>query len=158
RFPKLLAVLEQVPAVLPLFAQLSVQVPSWTLLRWVAQMMPLLARADRMRECVLPLLTDLARSYPQGLYYPFRISTEDFSEAQMRAQAPRSAVLNNRLMDLFVATLHKLPQPERRCRAYLDDLKSAFSRKGVATVKLLARRMWDGGFDPAQQNFGEYGE
>jgi DNA-dependent protein kinase catalytic subunit len=46
--------------------QESKKVPCWMFIRWISQMMALLDKEEG--PCVVPILTEIARQYPQVLY------------------------------------------------------------------------------------------
>jgi DNA-dependent protein kinase catalytic subunit len=46
-----------------IFMQESKKVPCWMFIRWISQMMALLDKEEG--PCVMPILTEIARQYPQ---------------------------------------------------------------------------------------------
>jgi hypothetical protein len=113
RFPRLLeliAVTSNGPCK-KLFVQNASQVPCWMFIRWISQMMALIDKEEG--ACVFPILTEIAKNYPQALYFPFRISTENLSlsETAGTAIAPLRKLLANPLLDQFVTSLEKLTHP-----------------------------------------------
>ena len=60
-----------------LFLLLKVKtIPCWMFLDWTNQIVAVIDKAIQM--CVAPILNNIARSYPQSLMYPLRVSKEQF--------------------------------------------------------------------------------
>lgn len=71
RFPRLLELVAQFPDTQARFTRMAKAVPSWMFIRWISQMMAVLDKPEA--GAVVPILLEIAKSYPQALYYPFRI-------------------------------------------------------------------------------------
>jgi DNA-dependent protein kinase catalytic subunit len=71
RFPRLLELVAQFPDTQARFTRMAKAVPSWMFIRWISQMMAVLDKPEA--GAVVPILLEIAKCYPQALYYPFRI-------------------------------------------------------------------------------------
>lgn len=69
--------------------------------------------------CVLPILTEIGKNYPQALYFPFLISTSGDTGVKTNAAVTNLAnILHNPLLQQFVASLEKLTHPGKFCFFY----------------------------------------
>ncbi len=74
--PQMLEILCQFPELHPRFQELVSGIPVWVFLRWTAQLLSNLAHHESA-ALVLPVIEQLARTYPQAVYYPFQLTKED---------------------------------------------------------------------------------
>lgn len=163
RFPRLLEILSTRSGQAigkKLFMQGSKKVPCWMFIRWISQMMALLDKEEG--PCVVPILTEIAREYPQALYFPFRISTENFaesaSESVAQVIAPLKKMLHNTLLDRFVDSLEKLTNPEHRWKDWTEELMPLLrdTRRDPKRLKALFAAIHKDVFDPKQPGLGAY--
>jgi DNA-dependent protein kinase catalytic subunit len=75
-------------------------------------------------KVVINILIDIAREYPQAVYYPFRISSEYLSPAAEEIIQPLKKLLHKPLLDSFVASLGKLTHPEHRFKDWIESMKA----------------------------------
>jgi DNA-dependent protein kinase catalytic subunit len=105
-------------------------------------------------------LTEIAKNYPQALYFPFRISTENLalSETAEQAIAPLRKLLANPLLDQFVASLEKLTHPEHRWKDWVEELKPLIKnkRRDARRIRELVQQIHKDVFDPKQPDIGTY--
>ena len=110
RFPRLLEVSEASPGLQALVADLTADVPAWMFVRWTAQ---LLAVMDLPHgDGVVGVVERIARAYPQAMYYPFRISSEDWGpDGRDRTAAVAAALAPLRQLDAFIEALGMMTNP-----------------------------------------------
>lgn len=127
RFPRLLELLASYPHIHDLFSQEAGRVPSWMFLRWMAQMMALMDQPEG--PIIVDILTRVAELYPQAVFYPFTISSEDWNPNAKRIIAPLQSKLNKPLLRSFVTSLQALTHPEHRFKDWIDSLKPLMKSK-----------------------------
>jgi hypothetical protein len=98
----------------------------------------------------------------QALYFPFRISTENFaesaSESVAQVIAPLKKLLHNTLLDRFVDSLEKLTNPEHRWKDWTEELLPLLrdNRRDAKQLKALFAAIHKDVFDPKQPGLGAY--
>jgi len=117
RFPRLLQIVEMYPDTLEAFIKKAADVPCWMFIGWINQMLAVLDK--REGKAVHAILQDIARTYPQALWYPFKISSEQFvfedsTEGKANQETVKSlqSSLDSPLLDGFIAALDQLTNPE----------------------------------------------
>ncbi|EFC47806.1 DNA dependent protein kinase catalytic subunit [Naegleria gruberi] len=177
RFPRLLELIEKFPSTRKIFAKFaptstSLQIPSWMFITWISQMLAHLTGPEG--ECLIPILLSLAENYPQSLYYPLNISSEDIIGSFERGNTgiTRKVLegiklmkqkVRNPLIETFIFSLKKLNHPELRFKAYMDDIKEIMKSKNYKSEKERKRDIkskweeaFDDLFDPNAPNVGVY--
>eukprot|EP01119_Soliformovum_irregulare_P013151 TRINITY_DN3471_c1_g1_i1.p1 TRINITY_DN3471_c1_g1~~TRINITY_DN3471_c1_g1_i1.p1 ORF type:complete len:703 (-),score=223.51 TRINITY_DN3471_c1_g1_i1:67-2175(-) len=127
RFPRLLEILGNFPEVSKILRSEVKKIPSWMFIRWVAQMMALLDKPEG--PVVIPILIEIAKLYPQAVYYPFKISSEDLKPAAKKVTAPLEKILDKPLLNNLVTSLEKLTHPEHRFKDWTESLKPLMRNK-----------------------------
>lgn len=119
-----------------IFLRLGKEIPVWTWLPWLNQLIGLMDHAEFVY--VLPLLEGVAEAYPQSLYYHFRISTDkDYGTRPVEARLKRlESFLKNDLLDKFVAAMESMTNPEHRAKAWMSAISSNFSSNPTLVTKL----------------------
>jgi DNA-dependent protein kinase catalytic subunit len=159
RFPRLLEILakNKNEETKETFTSSVSRVPSWMFLPWLAQ---ILGSMNQPYEAgmVLPILNQVAKSYPQAIYYPFKITSESLSEAALKLVKQIAAELSkNTLLDTFVASLDKLTQPEHRFKDTMESLKPLMraSKRDTSKIKTIVRQLYEDVLDNSP-NAGSY--
>jgi DNA-dependent protein kinase catalytic subunit len=111
---------------------------------------------------VLPLLIELAKRYPQALYYPFKISSETLNptsaDIQQLVTQLRTLLTTNPLLDMWVHQLERLTHPEHRWKDWTDTLKHLMSQepRNVPAIQRVWIQMWNDCLDAKQPYLGTY--
>lgn len=85
--------------------------------------------------CVLPILKEIAKEYPQAIYYPFKISAEGLSEQAQGEVKELNALLSNPLLDSFIDALSNLTHPEHRFKDWVDQIRILQSKRDAESIK-----------------------
>lgn len=141
RFPRLLELVAAYPDTQARFARMAKSVPSWMFIRWISQMMAVLDKPEA--GAVVPILLDIARAYPQALYYPFRISSENLGPRGQAAIEPLGRLLSSRLLGEFVRALESLTHPEHRWKDWQEAIRTALQAGNEAKTRELWRAVYD---------------
>lgn len=159
RFPRLLEILakNKNEETKEAFVSSVSKVPSWMFLPWLAQ---ILGSMNQPYEAslVLPILMQVAKSYPQALYYPFKITSESLTDAAIKLVKPIAKELcKNSLLDTFVASLDKLTQPEHRFKDTMESLKPLMraSKRDNAKILSIISQLYEDVLDKSP-NAGSY--
>lgn len=125
RFPRLLQIVEEYPDTLEAFIKKATDVPCWMFISWINQMLAVLDKPEG--KAVHGVLKEIARTYPQALWYPFKISSEQFTfenskEGNVRQDTVKSlqASLDSSLLNDFIAALEQLTNPEMVFKDWCD--------------------------------------
>lgn len=117
RFPRLLQIVESYPDTLQAFISKASDVPCWMFIGWINQMLAVLDKHEG--KAVHAILQEIAQTYPQALWYPFKISNEQFVfENSEEGKANKETVnslqssLDSSLMNDFIDALEQLTNPE----------------------------------------------
>eukprot|EP01087_Luapelamoeba_hula_P000112 TRINITY_DN10064_c0_g1_i1.p1 TRINITY_DN10064_c0_g1~~TRINITY_DN10064_c0_g1_i1.p1 ORF type:complete len:1634 (-),score=246.38 TRINITY_DN10064_c0_g1_i1:51-4931(-) len=171
QFPRLLELLQFIEHAdrQRVFIDNAAQVPCWMFIRWISQMMAYVDKDEA--PCVLPVLMEIGRAYPQALFFPFLISTagkeqllqsdeEDEDTATTSAGAPSlvqlAKILRNPLLEQFVGALEKLTHPEHRWKDWGEDLKLLVRQRDTRKIKALLATIREDVFNPAAPQIGVY--
>jgi len=161
KFPRLLQLIVT-PEVGAVFESAIKHVPNWMTLGWTSQMMALLDKPEG--KYIMGLLHSIAKKYPQAIYYPFSISSENISESLQDRLAPLKELLNNDLLSQFIAALEKMTHPEHRFKDWADalkpmlakDKKSKLTAKETKAVAALWSQVYEDCFNDKQAGIGSY--
>ncbi|XP_067044034.1 DNA-dependent protein kinase catalytic subunit-like isoform X2 [Acropora muricata] len=127
RFPRLLQIVEMYPDTdtVQAFITKAAVVPSWMFIGWINQMLAILDK--REGKAVQAILWEIAQTYPQALWYPFKISSEQFvfdnsKEGKTSQDAVKSlqSALESPLMNDFISALEQLTDPEMSFKDWCD--------------------------------------
>ncbi|XP_068717854.1 DNA-dependent protein kinase catalytic subunit-like isoform X1 [Montipora capricornis] len=117
RFPRLLQIVQSYPDTLQAFISKASDVPCWMFIGWINQMLAVLDKHEG--KAVHAILQEIAQTYPQALWYPFKISNEQFVfENSEEGKANKETVnslqssLDSSLVNDFIAALEQLTNPE----------------------------------------------
>lgn len=166
RFPRLLGLLAEHPELYATFEEGSQAVPCWMFLSWISQLLAILARPES--EAVLPIIFTIASSYPQAIYYAFRISSESLEqegplppEVQVRLAQIREH-LRLPLLDQFVEALSGLTHPQHRFKDIYDEIIGFYptqaGSKLSANDRATVGRLWKKLIAETFQKAGQYNE
>lgn len=119
---RVLSLLGQYPETHTQFTDAIKNVPSWVFIPWIPQM---LAGMDQDEgQILVPLLEDVAKLYPQGLYFPFHVSEKDFGPSGRKKTRRLATLLKNVSLEGMVRGLEDLTFPEQRFRDGLSRIKN----------------------------------
>ncbi|KAF2075899.1 hypothetical protein CYY_002790 [Polysphondylium violaceum] len=125
KFPRLLELLQQFDKSLEIiteFKELISTIPSWMFIRWISQMFPYLELPQG--PLVLPILLEIAKYYPQAIYFPYKISSEQFTPVALKLSLPLSNLLQHPLLDSLIQEFLRLTHPEHRFKDYMEEMKA----------------------------------
>ena len=154
RFPRLLHLIDQFPQTQKLFKKKLKEVEPWMFIRWIPQMMGLLDKPEG--AVILPTLVNIADYYPQAMYFPFKISSEKFTSATLKAVAPLAQRLKNSLVDHFITALESLTHPEHRFKDWTELLKPFVKAKDKSNILKLYKEMYEDLCDTKDKEMGSY--
>lgn len=156
--PRVLSLLTQfgtqVDRMCQIFLEKSRDVPSWTFLRWVPQILALLPKPG-VGSLVLPVLLRLAHDYPQALLTSFNVSREcienqiangsvedDPIEVQERLNQ-LSLELESPLFKTMLTAFCGLHHPELRLRDVIKKMRARVEQQGsVQKVNEDLAQIW----------------
>jgi len=161
KFPRLLELLTQFDKsfeIITEFKELINTIPSWMFIRWISQMFPYLELPQG--PLVLPILLEIAKWYPQAIYFPFKISSEQFSPVALKLCAPLSNLLQHPLLDSLIQEFLRLTHPEHRFKDYMEEMKAllksaATNADSKSTITKLATEIYNDCFNQKTVK-GEY--
>lgn len=159
RFPRLLELIEKFPSTRGQFSELSPSIPTWMFLGWMAQMLAHLNGEEA--DVLFPVLSRIADDYPQALYYPFKISSEDLKPRTVEAEhglQKLKAKLSHPLLDSFVASLEKLTNPEMRFKYWMDEIRDSFRRGDMRDVASKWAECFEDCFNAAVPDIGAFNQ
>ncbi|KAG0227795.1 hypothetical protein BGW42_002714 [Actinomortierella wolfii] len=142
-FPRLLQIIELYPTSQQVFTSLVSAIPgSWSFAQWIPQMVAILDRS--YGQCIMPILKSIAREYPNALYYPLSISSENFDfEKSSTGERRRADVNELRKMvrsttkERFVFELRRLTNPEHIIKDWFEQTKALMGAKAKNANKLM---------------------
>lgn len=118
------------------YIKVSDKMPRYLFLRWMPQMIARLSISEdtHVQRCVSSVIDKLIERYPQAVYCPLRVASDDSKSAQIARQF--SIVKQKCLsLDALVTSMHDLHHPNLRL---LDDIKKmmvmASARASVADL------------------------
>ncbi|KAI9262203.1 hypothetical protein BDA99DRAFT_438677 [Phascolomyces articulosus] len=129
RFPRLLELIERYPANGPEFKMKAESFgPVWMYIRWIPQMVAILD--NPIGEYVFPAVYQIAKIYPNALYYAFRISNEHFSSIwdtlnnQTRDRILKiDEAVKSPIMERFIVELTRLTNPEHILGSFVEFIE-----------------------------------
>ncbi|KAL2645175.1 hypothetical protein R1flu_012762 [Riccia fluitans] len=119
---RVLSLVGQHPETHVQFASAIKQVPSWVFIPWIPQMLAVMD--EEVGGILIPLLEDVARLYPQALYFPFHVSEKDFGPLGRKRTRRLATLLKSFALEGMVRGLEDLTFPEQRFRDGLSQMKS----------------------------------
>ncbi|KAG0257869.1 hypothetical protein DFQ27_004903 [Actinomortierella ambigua] len=142
-FPRLLQIIELYPASQRTFTTLVSAMPgSWSFAQWIPQMVAILDRP--FGQCIMPILKSIALEYPNALYYPLSISSENFDfEKSSTGERRRADVNELRKMiksttkERFIFELRRLTNPEHIVKDWFEQTKALMGSKGKNSAKII---------------------
>ncbi|KAK5584232.1 hypothetical protein RB653_005840 [Dictyostelium firmibasis] len=158
KFPRILEILtqfEHYSAISREFKSRISIIPCWMFIRWISQMFPYLDLPQG--PLILPILLDIAKWYPQAIYFPFKISSEQFGPLAKKLSAPLEKELVNPLLDTLVIEFQRLTHPEHRFKDYMEEMKSLIKAtpKDLNAIAKLNNEIYDDAFNPSTVS-GDY--
>ncbi|KAL9649605.1 hypothetical protein ABK040_003282 [Willaertia magna] len=170
RFPRLLELLEKYPTSRKIFTKYipgpsTLQIPNWMFIIWISQMLAHLTGQEG--EYLMPILISIAEHYPQSIYYPLNISSQDLLDKPQNRDKLSKTVLEgidlmkrlvkNPLIETFIYSLQKLNHPELRYKSYMDEIKELL-KTGKSKREILKKweEAFDDLFDPNAPHVGVY--
>lgn len=125
-FPRLLELIDDYPETSDYFKSCSSQLSAiWLLLPWLPQIVAVLDKS--IASSVNPLVTTIAKVYPNALYYPMAISREhyrfDNTKAGKRQEQQVQVLwsyLSSPIMNDFITELRRLTNPEHIVKDFID--------------------------------------
>ncbi|EAL66880.2 DNA-dependent protein kinase subunit [Dictyostelium discoideum AX4] len=158
KFPRLLEILtqfEQYSVIAREFKSRVSTIPCWMFIRWISQMFPYLDLPQG--PLILPILLEIAKWYPQAIYFPFKISSEQFGPLAKKISAPLEKELINPLLDTLVIEFQRLTHPEHRFKDYMEEMKSLIKAtpKDLNAIAKLNNEIYDDSFNPSTVS-GDY--
>ncbi|KAL3698516.1 hypothetical protein R1sor_012592 [Riccia sorocarpa] len=118
------------------FASAIKQVPSWVFIPWIPQMLAVLDQ--EVGGILIPLLEDIAKLYPQALYFPFHVSEKDFGPLGRRRTRRLGTLLKSSALEGMVRGLEDLTFPEQRFKDGLSQMKNCIVAGAEKAVKVFA--------------------
>ncbi|XP_019852740.1 PREDICTED: DNA-dependent protein kinase catalytic subunit [Amphimedon queenslandica] len=147
-FPRLLQLVEAHPDTMDLMINKSSTIPCWMFIGWINQMIALVDKPES--RAVHDILIRIADTYPQSLYYAFRMSSSGYKFGHNNSEGKElfeklKEKLQSQLMDEFIAALEQLNSPELAWKDWYDnELKPLV---GSVTVpkrdKNAIKRVWE---------------
>ena len=129
RLPKLLQMASPYSSLWPELSEALLRLPRAPLLKWAPQLLALLNEPHG--AAVAPLLVELARDYPQALYFPYQTSRRALEARRhlappsvREALATLEVTLRSPLLSAFVAACEDLTDPSLRLKDELEDVLS----------------------------------
>ncbi|KAL9956083.1 hypothetical protein ACROYT_G037506 [Oculina patagonica] len=170
KFPRLLQIVELYPNTLEAFIKKAADVPSWMFIGWINQMVAILDKKEG--KAVHAILQEITQTYPQALWYPFKISSEQFVfEDNKDGKANQETVkrlqmsLDNPLLNDFIAALEQLSNPEMIFKDWCDGpmkqlLENKDKRGNLQAIKEcfedMFRRLFDSSSQSQANEFGPF--
>ncbi|EGC36942.1 DNA-dependent protein kinase subunit [Dictyostelium purpureum] len=151
KFPRLLEILtqfEQYQQVNKEFTEHVSNIPCWMFIRWISQMFPYLDLPQG--PLILPLLLDIAKYYPQAIYFPYKISSEQFGPMAKKLSVQLEKELSDPLLDRLVIEFARLTHPEHRFKDFMEEMKSLIKSptKDISAISILNSEIYDDSFNP----------
>ncbi|KAI9103040.1 hypothetical protein DFS34DRAFT_576740, partial [Phlyctochytrium arcticum] len=131
RFPRLLQLIEIHLESTAEFKTLTAELPAWTFLRWLPQVTALLDKP--IAPSLHQMLENIAADYPQALYYPLSISSEQYSfgtdpvSSLCRKHVDRiKHVVRSPLLEKLTLELRRLTEPSHAFKDWIDKCATFF--------------------------------
>ncbi|KYQ91591.1 DNA-dependent protein kinase subunit [Tieghemostelium lacteum] len=156
KFPRLLEILTQYEKVIPDFKAKVLTIPSWMFIRWISQIFPYLD-SPQLGPIIIQILLEIAKYYPQALYFPYKISSEQFGAVAKKIAKPLDDLLKHPLLDQLVEEFGRLTHPEHRFKDAMDQLKSLMKQTPLPHSEIIKEfnSIYNENFNPKTVQ-GEY--
>eukprot|EP01133_Synstelium_polycarpum_P005723 gene5723-6618_t len=135
KFPRLLEIISIYEKTTVDFKNGIKSIPSWMFIGWMSQIFPYLDLPQG--PLVLPILMDIATNYPQAIYFPFKISSEQFGSVAKKLTAPLEQILRHPLLDTLITEFERLTHPEHRFKDFMETVKTMLKATPVDTSALV---------------------
>ncbi|OAE24558.1 hypothetical protein AXG93_2415s1380 [Marchantia polymorpha subsp. ruderalis] len=119
---RVLSLVGQYPETHTQFADVVKQVPCWVFISWIPQMLAVMDQDEG--NILVPVLENVAKLYPQALYFPFHVSVKDFGPQGRRKTRRLATLLKSVSLEGMVRGLEDLTFPEQRFRDGLSQMKN----------------------------------
>ncbi|EFA79656.1 DNA-dependent protein kinase subunit [Heterostelium album PN500] len=148
KFPRLLEIISQYEKAAKEFVERTKQIPCWMFIRWQSQMFPYLDTPQG--PYILPILQEIASNYPQAIYFPFKISSEQFGPTAKKLTAKLEQTLKNPLIDTLISEFERLTHPEHRFKDYMETVKTMMKSTPINTseIQKLGVEIYNDCFNP----------
>ncbi|CAO3567705.1 unnamed protein product [Mortierella alpina] len=143
-FPRLLQIIEIYPSSQKPFTELVTEFTGcWTFVRWIQQLVAVLDKP--IGACVMPILSAIAQQYPNALYYPLTISSENFTFENSSSGQKRKAdvaslkkAVYSPLKEDFIFELRRLTNPDHLLKDWLEQTVALFQSKTRNAEQVMA--------------------
>ncbi|KAF9986247.1 hypothetical protein BGZ75_002051 [Mortierella antarctica] len=143
-FPRLLHIIEIYPSSQKPFTELVTEFTGcWTFVRWIQQLVAVLDKP--IGACVMPILSAIAQQYPNALYYPLTISSENFTFENSSSGQKRKAdvailkkAVYSPLKEDFIFELRRLTNPDHLLKDWLEQTVALFQSKTRNAEQVVA--------------------
>lgn len=160
RVPRLLTLLSMSPSARAAFsvAFSKKEIPVWIFVPWVSQMVGSLDLVEG--EAISPVLVEIAKEYPQAVFYPLNVSSRK-AQAQARRLSGRIWDIIDRscpLLRKFVKACELSVHPEHRAKDAITEIK-ALKQEGKTPEIELRRALQELAsdcFDDTNPTLGKY--
>lgn len=160
RVPRLLSLLSVSPSARGAFSAAFDRgdIPVWIFVPWVSQMVGSLDLAEG--EAIAPVLVELAKEYPQAVFYPLNVSSRKAQAQARRLSAPIWAILDSScpILRTFVKACELSVHPEHRAKDAITEIK-ALKQEGKTPEIELRRALQELAsdcFDDTNPSLGRY--
>ncbi|KAJ3289778.1 hypothetical protein HK104_007244 [Borealophlyctis nickersoniae] len=131
-FPRLLQLIASEASIRSLFEEKASPVSSWMFLRWLPQMTALLDKATA--QAVLSILRRIAEDYPNALFAPLSISSEQYvfgsdiaaQKSKKEVERLKNKTTSRRLVDM-IRELKRLTNPDHIFKEWHDRTEALIS-------------------------------
>ncbi|CAG2250822.1 PRKDC [Mytilus edulis] len=152
RFPRLLQLVEMNPNTVEKFKEKCAELPCWMFIMWIGQMVALLDKPEA--KAIHNIIIDIAKTYPQAVTYPFKLSGEGYTFGNTSEDKENKAVkqkieelLNDSLVSKFVSALEQFSQPDQLFKDWSEDIKLLIKKKEKDKIKAEFAKMYKLIFD-----------
>ncbi|EGG13650.1 DNA-dependent protein kinase subunit [Cavenderia fasciculata] len=135
KFPRLLEIISQYESTANDFKENIKTIPCWMFIRWMSQIFPYLDLPQG--PLVISILVKIAQYYPQAIYFPYKISSEQFGRIGQKVSQPLDLILKDSLLDTFTLELERLTHPEHRFKDYMETVKQILKQTPIDTSSLV---------------------
>jgi DNA-dependent protein kinase catalytic subunit len=161
RVPRIFSLLAQFPSTQATFKAAAASVPIWAFLPWISQMISCMDSPEG--PAIADILAELARVYPQAVYFPMRISRSFMGPQGKRLTDGIAGSPSMQLpqLEAFVDACELLQHPEHRLKDWIAAYKLAASASAstghdrAADLRRIVRAMVNDCLDPGRPGLGE---
>ncbi|KAI5080746.1 hypothetical protein GOP47_0003929 [Adiantum capillus-veneris] len=104
------------------FVSAAKDIPRWIFIPWIPQMLSSLDKDDG--ENYVDILEDIAKLYPQAIYFAYNVSKLDFTSVGCSRATRLESILKSPVLETLVRGLEDLTFPEQRLRDGLSFIKN----------------------------------